>query len=163
MSGAASASPPSASSPVRTRRDSINSISAASTTDKGQLAHTLDKIHTSASQCDSLTTFNDFAPPPTAAPTSENKGTAGDLVQQGFSGLYSRLREAVGAGGSSKAPQEQAVSEKSEPSSKRTSIVGNHASKASISSLSRADTGATLSTTSSQIPSRLMEARSTPV
>lgn len=152
MSGAASASPPSASSPVRTRRDSINSISAASTTDKGQLAHTLDKIHTSASQCDSLTTFNDFAPPPTAAPTSENKGTAGDLVQQGFSGLYSRLREAVGAGSSSKAPQEQAVSEKSEPSSKRTSIVGNHASKASISSLSRADTGATLSTTSSQIP-----------
>ncbi|KAF5003970.1 hypothetical protein FDECE_9510 [Fusarium decemcellulare] len=152
MSRPTTGSSASASSPVRTRRDSINSISAASTADKGQLAHTLDKIHTSASQCDSLTTFNDFAPPPTAAPASENKGSAGDLVQQGFSGLYSRLREVVGAGSSSKASQEPVVTEKSEPSSKRTSIVGGHASKASIGSLSRADTGATLSTSSSQVP-----------
>ncbi|KAM0345524.1 hypothetical protein ACHAPU_006451 [Fusarium lateritium] len=135
----------SASSPARTRRDSINSIAT------GQLAHTLDKIHTSASQCDSLTTFNDFAPPPIAAPTSENKGITGDLVQQGFSGLYSRLREAVGAGGPSKSPQEQSFGERSEPSSKRTSIAANHGSRASIGSLSRVDTGASLSTTSSQL------------
>ncbi|KAF4984750.1 hypothetical protein FZEAL_111 [Fusarium zealandicum] len=148
MSRPTSGSQASASSPVRTRRDSINSIS----TDKGQLAHTLDRIHTSASQCDSLTTFNDFAPPPSTAPASDNRGTAGDLVQQGFSGLYSRLREAVGAGSSLKSPQESTAAEKSEPSSKRTSIVGNHGSKASISSLSRADTGVTLSTTSSQVP-----------
>ncbi|KAM5355266.1 hypothetical protein ACJ41O_001912 [Fusarium nematophilum] len=152
MSMPASGSQASTSSPVRTRRDSINSISVASTADKGQLAHTLDKIHTSASQCDSLTTFNDFAPPPTTAPASDNRGTAGDLVQQGFSGLYSRLKEAVGAGSSSKPPQEQTITEKSEPSSKRTSIVGGHGSKASISSLSRADTAATLSTSSSQVP-----------
>jgi 1-phosphatidylinositol-3-phosphate 5-kinase len=133
------------SSPVRTRRDSISSITT------GQLAHTLDKIHTSASQSDSLTTFNDFAPPPIAAPTSDNKGIAGDLVQQGFSGLYSRLREAVGGGSSPKSPQEQTAGDKSEPSSKRTSITANHGSKASISSLSRVDTGASMSTTSSQV------------
>ncbi|KAJ4137353.1 Mitochondrial distribution and morphology protein 12 [Fusarium equiseti] len=133
-------------SPIRTRRDSINSITT------GQLAHTLDKIHTSASQCDSLTTFNDFAPPPIAAPTSDNKGIAGDLVQQGFSGLYSRLREAVGGGNSPKSPQEQFPgAERSEPSSKRTSITANHGSKASISSLNRADTGASMSTSSSQV------------
>ncbi|KAI1068395.1 hypothetical protein LB507_004426 [Fusarium sp. FIESC RH6] len=133
-------------SPIRTRRDSINSITT------GQLAHTLDKIHTSASQCDSLTTFNDFAPPPIAAPTSDNKGIAGDLVQQGFSGLYSRLREAVGGGGSPKSPQEEFPgAERSEPSSKRTSITANHGSKASISSLNRADTGASMSTSSSQV------------
>ncbi|RGP80324.1 1-phosphatidylinositol-3-phosphate 5-kinase [Fusarium longipes] len=133
------------SSPVRTRRDSISSITT------GQLAHTLDKIHTSASQSDSLTTFNDFAPPPIAAPTSDNKGIAGDLVQQGFSGLYSRLKEAVGGGSSPKSPLEQTAGEKSEPSSKRASITANHGSKASISSLSRVDTGASMSTTSSQV------------
>ncbi|KAF5027704.1 hypothetical protein F66182_188 [Fusarium sp. NRRL 66182] len=145
MSRPRSGSIASASSPVRNRRDSINSIAT------GKLAHTLDRIHTSASQSDSLTTFNDFAPPPTAAPTSESKGIAGDLVQQGFSGLYSRLREAVGAGGSSKPSQEQPSADKSESSSKRTSIIANHGSKASISSLNRADTGASISTSSSQI------------
>ncbi|KAL7762451.1 hypothetical protein ACKLNR_008986 [Fusarium oxysporum f. sp. zingiberi] len=145
MSRPRSGSVASTSSPIRNRRDSINSIST------GQLAHALDKIHTSASQCDSLTTFNDFAPPPVAAPTSENKGIAGDLVQQGFSGLYSRLREAVGGGVTSKSPQEQISGERSEPSSKRTSIVANHGSKASIGSLSRVDTGASLSPSSSQV------------
>lgn len=141
---------PLANSPTRARRESIASISAASTADKEHLAHTLDKIHTSASQCDSLTTFNDFAPPPIVAPASDNRGSAGDLVQQGFSGLYSRLKEAVGAGSHSKAGQDHNSTEKSEPTSKRTSIIGNHGSKASISSLSRVDTGATVSTSSSQ-------------
>ncbi|KAF7533603.1 hypothetical protein G7Z17_g13487 [Cylindrodendrum hubeiense] len=140
----------SVSSPVRTRRDSINSISVSSTTDKEQLAHTLDKIHTSASQCDSLTTFNDFAPPPGAAPASESRGAAGELVHQGLSGLYSRLREAVGAGSSSKTTPEENTAEKQEPPSKRTSISGGHVSKASISSLSRVDTTATLSSIASQ-------------
>ncbi|KAH7155691.1 hypothetical protein B0J13DRAFT_232350 [Dactylonectria estremocensis] len=139
-------------SPLRTRRDSINSISVSSTADKEQLAHTLDKIHTSASQCDSLTTFNDFAPPPGAAPASESRGAAGDLVHQGLSGLYSRLKEAVGAGSASKTIPEENIAEKQDLPSKRTSISGGHASKASISSLSRADTTATLSTLASQPP-----------
>ncbi|KAH7001376.1 hypothetical protein EDB80DRAFT_722103 [Ilyonectria destructans] len=141
----------SVSSPLRTRRDSINSISVSSITDKEQLAHTLDKIHTSASQCNSLTTFNDFAPAPGAAPASESRGAAGDLVHQGLSGLYSRLREAVGAGSSSKTIPEENTAEKQEASSKRTSFSG-HASKASISSLSRVDTVSTLSTITSQPP-----------
>ncbi|CAM1504743.1 Fc.00g023340.m01.CDS01 [Cosmosporella sp. VM-42] len=133
----------------RNRRDSLNSISVASTTDKEQLANTLDRIHTSASQCDSLTTFNDFATPPGTIPASESRGTAGDLVHQGFSGLYSRFREAVGVGTSSKATQEDNAAEGPETASKRTSISG-HASKPSTSSLKRVDTSATISTIGSQ-------------
>ncbi|KAH6665278.1 1-phosphatidylinositol-3-phosphate 5-kinase FAB1 [Plectosphaerella plurivora] len=82
----------------RSRRGSTTSISTASHIDKEQLAQTLNKIHTSASQSGSLTTFNDYAPPPGTLPVAENKGlAAGDLVQNGFSGLYNRLKEAVGA------------------------------------------------------------------
>ncbi|TDZ66150.1 1-phosphatidylinositol 3-phosphate 5-kinase fab1 [Colletotrichum trifolii] len=83
----------------RSRHDSINSISTASQADKDQLAHTLNRIHTSASQSDSLTTFNDFAPPPTSLPATETKALTGELVQNGLSGLYSRLKEAVGVVG----------------------------------------------------------------
>ncbi|KAJ4297027.1 Mitochondrial distribution and morphology protein 12 [Collariella sp. IMI 366227] len=88
-------------SPVsaRQRRDSTTSLSVSSHVDKEQLALALDKIHTSASQSGALTTFNDFAPPPGSLPSSESKATAGDLVQQGLSGLYTRLKEAVGAVG----------------------------------------------------------------
>lgn len=132
------------------RRDSMASISVASTTDKEQLAYALDKIHTSASNCDALTTFNDFAPPPGTAPATESKTTAGDLVQQGISGLYSRFREAVGVGSSSKPHQEDNTAEGSETVSKRTSVSGGHASKLSTSSLKRVDTSATVSTISSQ-------------
>ncbi|KAI5467533.1 hypothetical protein BGZ63DRAFT_399101 [Mariannaea sp. PMI_226] len=142
----------SAISPLRTRRDSINSISVSSITDKEQLAHTLDKIHNSASQCDSLTVFNDFAPPPGGAPTSESRSAAGDLVHQGLSGLYSRLREAVGAGSSSKGTAEDNTAEKVEVSSKRASITGGHVSRASISSLNRTETAATASTITTQSP-----------
>ncbi|KAH7313462.1 hypothetical protein B0I35DRAFT_273731 [Stachybotrys elegans] len=100
----------SADSPVspRARHDSINSVSVASTADKVQLY----KIHTEASQTtDSLTIFNDFAAPPSAVLPPENKTTTGDLVQQGFSGLYSRIREAVGVGGGSKQSQEAPVND----------------------------------------------------
>lgn len=98
-------SPVSASIPspvsLRYRRDSIASASTSSVVDREQLASTLDKIHNTASQSDALTTFNDFAPPPRSSPSTENKGNAaGDIVSHGLSGLYSRFREAVGAGGS---------------------------------------------------------------
>src|SRR5690242_2073701 len=84
-------------SPVaaRSRRDSTTSLSVSSHADKEQLALALDKIHTSASQSNVLTTFNDFAPPPGSLPSSECKSTPGDLVQQGLSGLYTRFKEAV--------------------------------------------------------------------
>lgn len=83
---------------LRARRDSFNSISTVSQIDKEQLAQALDKIHTSASQSDVLTTFNDFTPPPASVP-AEAKGSPTDLVQHGISGLYSRIKEAVGVGG----------------------------------------------------------------
>jgi 1-phosphatidylinositol-3-phosphate 5-kinase len=90
-------SPVSAPTP-RDRRDSVKSVSVASTADKEQFAHTLDEIHSSASQCDSLTTFNDFAPLPDTSQSPDGKVATGDLVHQGLSGLYTRFREAVGVG-----------------------------------------------------------------
>ncbi|ROW07792.1 hypothetical protein VMCG_03514 [Cytospora schulzeri] len=86
-----------ATASFRSRRDSFNSLSTVSQADKEQLAQALDKIHTSASQSGVLTTFNDFAPPPATAP-SEAKGSPSELVHQGISGLYSRIKEAVGVG-----------------------------------------------------------------
>ncbi|KAF4124962.1 1-phosphatidylinositol-3-phosphate 5-kinase [Geosmithia morbida] len=84
----------------RHRRSSVASVD--STFKKEQLTYDLDKIHDAArNRADSLTTFNDFAPPSVPTATAENKGSASDIVQQGFSGLYSRFRVAVGAGGSS--------------------------------------------------------------
>ncbi|CAK7273278.1 Mitochondrial distribution and morphology protein 12 [Sporothrix epigloea] len=82
----------------RSRRGSIGSMSVTSVADKEQLAQALDKIHTSASQSHALTTFNDFSAPPSTAPNTDTKGSAGELVQQGLSGFYSRLKEAVVGG-----------------------------------------------------------------
>ncbi|KAL7793224.1 hypothetical protein V8C37DRAFT_107262 [Trichoderma ceciliae] len=135
----------------RDRRDSINSVSVSSTFEKEQLAHALDQIHTTASRTDSLTTFNDFAPPPVVIPDAESRGT----VQQGLSGLYSRLREAVGAGSSSKAAQREDDAEKLEIFARKASTGGEgHASKPSISSLSRAETTATTTATTSTTASQ---------
>ncbi|KAK5992547.1 1-phosphatidylinositol 3-phosphate 5-kinase fab1 [Cladobotryum mycophilum] len=127
--------PPPIGSPAlsRTRRDSINST-VSSTVDREQLAHTLDKIHNSASRSDALTTFNDFAPPPVSIPASDSRGTAGDLVHQGLSGLYSRIKEVVGGGSSKTAPKDEDV-DPLEISTKRMPASETHTSKASISSL----------------------------
>lgn len=130
----------------RHRRDSINSVSASSVVDR-DLAQALDKIHTSASRCETLTTFNDFAPPPVAAPTSESRTTAGDFVHQGLSGLYSRFREAVGAASPAKSAIKEEDVEHLDSLPKRASVPEAHVSKASISSLNRPDTGGSISTT----------------
>ncbi|KAF2103061.1 hypothetical protein NA57DRAFT_28803, partial [Rhizodiscina lignyota] len=61
------------------------------------LASTLDHIHTNASQSEALTTFAEYAPPPRSAAGSEAKTLAGELVQGGISGLYSRLKASVGS------------------------------------------------------------------
>ncbi|PNY28008.1 1-phosphatidylinositol 3-phosphate 5-kinase FAB1 [Tolypocladium capitatum] len=137
---------------LRNRRDSINPISVSPTVDKEQLASALDKIHTSASRCDSLTTFNDFAPPPEGGvPASESRGTTGELVQHGLSGLYSRLRDAVGGGSPTKtAPKESNTESAEAGASKRTSIAEGHSSRPSVSSLNRGETGTTMATVSSQ-------------
>jgi 1-phosphatidylinositol-3-phosphate 5-kinase len=128
----------------RTRRDSLNSVSVTSQVDKEQLAHTLDKIHTSASQSDALTTFNDFAPPPASAPATESRGIAGDLVQNGFTGLYTKFKEVVGAVSSTRTQgSEDADGADTGPKSGSTAY---GASKASVNPLPRGDTSATMST-----------------
>ncbi|KAG6010022.1 hypothetical protein E4U21_000464 [Claviceps maximensis] len=134
----------------RNRRDSTISIS--STIDKERLAHALDEIHTSASRCDSLTTFNDYAPPPERIPLSESRQAAGDLVQNGLSGLYNRFREAVGGASPTRtAAREAKITRDSsmqalEANSKRSSVTLSHVSRPSVSSLHRTDTNATIST-----------------
>jgi 1-phosphatidylinositol-3-phosphate 5-kinase len=56
----------------------------------------LDHIHTTASRSEALTTFDDFAPPRPGS-KGEAKAFAGDVVQSGLSGLYSRFKASVGA------------------------------------------------------------------
>ncbi|ORY57196.1 uncharacterized protein BCR38DRAFT_354922 [Pseudomassariella vexata] len=131
---------------IKSRRDSLASASVASSQpDKVQLAQALDKIHTSAAQCDVLTTFNDLAPPPDATASPENKVFGGDLVQNGFSGLYSRFKEAVGAVGKEKSSVQEEV-DNQDAASKRSSSTVATASKVSVGSFPRADTGMTSST-----------------
>lgn len=119
------------------------------------MAHALDEIHTSASRCETLTTFNVYAPPPEGITASESRPGAGELVQNGFSGLYNRFREAVGGVTSptktvSKEAKEvkDASLQAHEASSKRSSVTPSHASRLSVSSLTRTDTAATMTTQS---------------
>ncbi|KAF9875780.1 phosphatidylinositol-4-phosphate 5-Kinase [Colletotrichum karsti] len=127
----------------RSRHDSINSISTASQADKDQLAHTLNRIHTSASQSDSLTTFNDFAPPPSSLPATETKALTGEYVQNGLSGLYSRLKEAVGAVGTRAQDADDADS--FDAASKRSTSTTATSVKTPTTSLARVETAATVS------------------
>ncbi|KFA72278.1 hypothetical protein S40288_02463 [Stachybotrys chartarum IBT 40288] len=122
------------------RSDSINSVSVTSTADKVQLY----KIHTAASQTDSLTTFNDFAEPPGASASPESKGTTGDLVHQGLSGLYSRFREAVGVVSNSSKPSQE------DGPGTDTASIADAAADESRAFLSHADINATSTTLSSQ-------------
>ena len=78
----------------QSRRGSIASLSSINQIDKEALSQALDQIHTTASQTDTLTTFNEFSPPPPSS-TLDTKGIAGDL-QGGISGLYNRFRASVG-------------------------------------------------------------------
>ncbi|TPX19065.1 uncharacterized protein E0L32_011226 [Thyridium curvatum] len=127
----------------------MRSISATSQLDKEQLAQALDKIHTSASQSDVLTTFNDFGPPPSTVAVAETKGSATDIVQQGLSGLYSRFKEAVGVAGKGP-PQDGQEGETPASSSKKPltplATTTNDSTKGSMASLPRSDTALTTST-----------------
>ncbi|CAD6499696.1 BgTH12-03804 [Blumeria graminis f. sp. triticale] len=75
----------------------IGSSSGSIQTGEEQLAQTLDKIHNTASKLGSLTTFNEFASTPSSSLNAQTKGIAGDLMQNGISGLYNRFCGAVGA------------------------------------------------------------------
>ena len=131
-------------SPVnsRSRRGSITSLSVSSHADREHFSLNLDKIHTSASQSDALTTFNDFAPPPGSLPTSESKSTAGDLVQQGLSGLYTRFKEAVGAVG--KGPTQEVDDTNSQDGASSRKSISVAAGTPKPSPLPRGETGGTV-------------------
>ncbi|KAI0107811.1 hypothetical protein GGR51DRAFT_142369 [Nemania sp. FL0031] len=150
-------SPPSVVAPSdRSRRPSTtSSIVAVPQVDREHLAQALDKIHTSSKEEGVLTTFNDLAPPPESIDAIENKGFTGDLVQNGLSGLYSRLKEAVGVSGKDKDKDKSTATattatalESSEPApadltSRRNPSMTSAPSKSAMPPLPRADTGIT--------------------
>ncbi|KFY95728.1 hypothetical protein V498_03170 [Pseudogymnoascus sp. VKM F-4517 (FW-2822)] len=81
---------------LRSRRGSLASLGGSSQADKEHLTQALDAIHNTASHSETLTTFNEFASPPASSSGVESKGIAGELMQNGLSGLYSRFRGVVG-------------------------------------------------------------------
>ena len=79
----------------RSRRGSLASFSSTSKVEKDTLAEALDHIHSTASQSDALTTFNEYTSPPSSSAGAEGTGITSEL-QGGLSGLYSRFRASVG-------------------------------------------------------------------
>ena len=77
------------------RRGSLTSLSSANHHDKEALSQALDQIHSTASQTETLTTFNEYTSPPASSSGPDTKGLASEL-QGGLSGLYSRFRASVG-------------------------------------------------------------------
>ncbi|XMA11774.1 hypothetical protein WAI453_004565 [Rhynchosporium graminicola] len=146
---------------IRSRRGSLASISGSNPLDKEQLAQALDKIHSTASHSDTLTTFNEFAsPPPSSSTHAESKGIAGDIMQNGLSGLYSRFRGAV-SGGKDNKPGPASTSKGDQENLDGASVHSQHttglASKGSITT-TREDSVASaspiqLSTASSRLQS----------
>ncbi|RDL33595.1 SAICAR synthase-like protein [Venustampulla echinocandica] len=143
---------------LRSRRGSLASLSGSTPVDKQQLAQALDKIHSTACQSETLTTFNEFAPPPPPSVNTESKGLAGDIMQHGLSGLYSRFRGAVGAvkDKPASAPNKEEYNTADDVSINSQNTT-TPASKASMG-LGRDDSGATvspipLSTSSSRLQS----------
>ncbi|KAI9682020.1 MAG: 1-phosphatidylinositol-3-phosphate 5-kinase [Caeruleum heppii] len=84
------------SPPGRPRVGSRASIPFISLNGGPAQAQTLKAIHTSASQSDTLTTFNDFASPPRSSHSNEGRSLTEDLVHGGLSGLLTRFKDAVG-------------------------------------------------------------------
>lgn len=78
----------------QSRRGSIASLSSTNQLDKETLSQALDQIHSTASQTETLTTFNEYTSPPTSSSAPDNKGIASEL-QGGLSGLYNRFRASV--------------------------------------------------------------------
>ncbi|GKT91790.1 LOW QUALITY PROTEIN: 1-phosphatidylinositol-3-phosphate 5-kinase FAB1 [Colletotrichum tofieldiae] len=125
----------------RSRHDSINSISTASQADKDQLAHALNRIHTKPVRL--LDNIQRFRPPPASLPATETKVLTGELVQNGLSGLYTRLKEAVGAVGARQ--QDVDDGDSFDAASKRSTSTTATTPKIPIASLARAETAATSS------------------
>lgn len=79
----------------QSRRGSLASLSSTSQLDKDALSQALDQIHSSASQTETLTTFNEYTSPPSSSSGPDSKGITSEL-HGGLSGLYTRFRASVG-------------------------------------------------------------------
>ena len=77
------------------RRGSFASFTSNPQLDRDTLSQALDHIHSTASQSDTLTTFNEYTSPPSSSSGTDSKGITGEL-QGGLSGLYTRFRASVG-------------------------------------------------------------------
>jgi len=77
------------------RRESIASLSGAAQLDKETLSQALDEIHSTVSQSETLTAFNEYTSPPSSSSGTDSKGIASEL-SGGLSGLYTRFRASVG-------------------------------------------------------------------
>ncbi|KAK6431317.1 Mitochondrial distribution and morphology protein 12, partial [Oleoguttula sp. CCFEE 5521] len=75
------------------RRSSLVSITSRKEIDKDALSQALDHIHITASRSETLTSFHDYDG---RAPGS--KSGPKELVSNGVSGLYNRLKQSVGGG-----------------------------------------------------------------
>lgn len=140
---------------LRSRRDSLGSLSGSTPVDKEQLAQALDKIHSTASHSETLTTFNEFSSPPPPATSTESKGLVNDIMPNGLSGLYSRFRGAVTGGKEKSGPSSnKGDNESIENGSTKSQSVQTLTSKGSIAP-TREDSGITASTQISTSSSRL--------
>lgn len=143
---------------IRSRRGSISSLSGSTPIDREQLAQALDQIHSTASHSEALTTFNEFASPPPSSSNIESKSLAGDIMQNGLSGLYNRFRGVVGVAKEKSVPSShKGDNESMESGSVTSQNATTPTSKGSIA-LMREDTGLSvspiqLSTSSSRLQS----------
>lgn len=122
--------------------------------DKAQLDKALDAIHNSASQSETLTTFNEFAAPPTASSGIESKGITGDFMHNGLSGLYSRFRGAVAGS------KDKSHSPLSKDDADRTSLASQPGSSSKMkisSSLAKGSETSSAPVTAASTPSSRMQ------
>ena len=96
------------------RRASVTSQASRATAEMDPPSNPLDVIHTTASRSETLTTFDEYASPPRPASSGDAQGFAGDIVQGGLSGLYSRLKASVGAGKETVGPSPLGISNEAE-------------------------------------------------
>ncbi|KAI5370123.1 putative FYVE zinc finger, chaperonin Cpn60/GroEL/TCP-1 family, Zinc finger, FYVE/PHD-type [Septoria linicola] len=126
----------------RSRRGSLASISSKKGVDKETLAQALDEIHTTASRSDGLTSFHDF--------DGEGRSSgAKELVSNGISGMYNRLRQSVAGGGGGAGGGSASTSS----GSVRDRDIGRSRPK-SIESRESLDTGSVQSVPSSPLTTR---------
>ncbi|KAK5126571.1 hypothetical protein LTR85_009505 [Meristemomyces frigidus] len=99
---------------TRSRRGSLASINSRREIDKDVLAQALDQIHGSASKSETLTSFHDF--------DGGGRGGAKEIVSNGVSGLYNRLKQSVNGGASGRESKARPKSSGSKESAETGSV-----------------------------------------